>query len=382
MSVRVVVFRGRPEIDADLARLISREPSQTARRTSGTSYLSASIASECSVGSEIRGLSIHRLRPEIARPGPISSTPAASGIAGIAYVTPAPVGRSPRCSRYTSARCRARRATPGIARAVAREPGRQSIPGSSAAPDHASGPSPTAGAYFTNGPPWRDPPPCRRLASPPGPVGPVNPLVRCEVRRVEIAIRHPGESHRKASLSRVQSARPCSTDAVADRFVPASPVDSCGCSVDPASTRDCGLRLGVGLAVRLFPRMHRLECYRNLYRFRRSGGGDSWNSPKCLMRVARSRSTEDSSPKYRASRPRSTVPAFPIARCPFPKCRSYPRAFPKCRLDLSHSQGFRGFPLGAAPVCRRIPRTSGTGGPVDQWASRTKRSANPRKAFS
>jgi hypothetical protein len=123
MSVRVVVFRGRPEIDADLARLISREPSQTARRTSGTSYLSASIASECSVGSEIRGLSIHRLRPEIARPGPISSTPAASGIAGIAYVTPAPVGRSPRCSRYTSARCRARRATPGIARAVAREPG-------------------------------------------------------------------------------------------------------------------------------------------------------------------------------------------------------------------------------------------------------------------
>ena len=36
----------------------------------------------------------------------------------------------------------------------------------------------------------------------------------------------------------------------------------------------------------------------------------------------------------------------------------------------------------AALVARRISRTSGTGGPVDQWASRTKRSANPKKALS
>ncbi len=113
---------------------------------------------------------------------------------------------------------------------------------------------PTAArAYFTNGSPRRRPSPFRLRALTGGLSDPVHPLVRCEVPRVENPILPPEESHRKAYASRVQPGSPGSTDAVADRFVPTSPVDSCGRPVTRLSTRDCRARLGVHAPCPGFP---------------------------------------------------------------------------------------------------------------------------------
>ncbi len=125
------------------------------------------------------------------------------------------------------------------------------------------------------------------------------------------------------------------------------PVDSCGCRVDraldsrlPATTRASTRR-------RLFPRMHRLECYRNLYRFRRVG--------RRFLKLAQMFNAGGPFPLYRDSSPlyRPSCPQVPCRRSrshvSVPEVPTRPLGVPEVP---SPPDSFTGIP-GISPRSRR-----------------------------
>lgn len=123
MSTDLPFFPDNQEIGVRVVRSFSRKRPYPARRTSGTWRPLGSIVSGGSGATGSAGPRIHAADPTKPVLSPSRPHPQRPGSWGDRAQRPAPIGPSPRCSRYTSARCRARFAIPVIVQAVPREPG-------------------------------------------------------------------------------------------------------------------------------------------------------------------------------------------------------------------------------------------------------------------